>query len=103
MLMEKAGIEVETIPSSCCGMAGAFGYEKEHYDLSMRIGELRLFEDIRKKKGDLKKMNNNPNVKEIFNYIALSCGTSLESFERVNEILKRSSHITVIVSDGKEV
>ncbi|MCY7421609.1 MAG: FAD-binding protein, partial [Chitinophagaceae bacterium] len=34
---------VETIPSGCCGMAGSFGYEKEHYDLSMQIGELVLF------------------------------------------------------------
>jgi len=29
----------EAIPSGCCGMAGAFGYESEHYDLPMRIGE----------------------------------------------------------------
>lgn len=35
------------IPSGCCGMAGSFGYEKEHYALSMRIGELRLFPAIR--------------------------------------------------------
>ena len=39
---------VETIPSGCCGMAGSFGYEKEHYDLSMNIGELVLFPAIRK-------------------------------------------------------
>lgn len=38
---------VETIPSGCCGMAGSFGYEKEHYDLSMRIGELVLFPAVR--------------------------------------------------------
>ena len=38
---------VETIPSGCCGMAGSFGYEKEHYDLSMQIGELVLFPAIR--------------------------------------------------------
>lgn len=38
---------VETIPSGCCGMAGSFGYEKEHYDLSMRIGELVLFPVVR--------------------------------------------------------
>jgi len=37
----------EEIPSGCCGMAGSFGYEKEHYDLSMRIGELVLFPDVR--------------------------------------------------------
>ena len=40
---------VTVIDSSCCGMAGAFGYEKTHYDLSMKIGELRLFEAVREK------------------------------------------------------
>ncbi|MEN8153432.1 MAG: FAD-linked oxidase C-terminal domain-containing protein [Acidobacteriota bacterium] len=39
---------VEEIPSGCCGMAGSFGYEKEHYDLSMKVGELVLFPEIRK-------------------------------------------------------
>ncbi len=36
------------IPSGCCGMAGSFGFEKEHYDLSMKIGELVLFPAVRK-------------------------------------------------------
>ncbi len=39
---------VEEIKSGCCGMAGAFGYEKEHYNLSMAVGELVLFPEIRK-------------------------------------------------------
>lgn len=39
---------VSEIPSGCCGMAGSFGYEKEHYDLSMKIGEMVLFPEIRK-------------------------------------------------------
>ena len=39
---------VETIPSGCCGMAGSFGFEKEHYDLSMQIGELVLLPTVRK-------------------------------------------------------
>ncbi len=39
--------EVHLIPSGCCGMAGSFGYEKEHYDLSMQIGELVLFPTVR--------------------------------------------------------
>ncbi len=39
---------IEEIPSGCCGMAGSFGYEKEHYDLSMKIGELVLFPAVRK-------------------------------------------------------
>ena len=38
---------VREIKSGCCGMAGAFGYEKEHFDLSNKIGELVLFPDIR--------------------------------------------------------
>ncbi len=36
------------IPSGCCGMAGSFGYEKEHYEVSMKIGELKLFPIVRK-------------------------------------------------------
>ena len=46
------GYAVEAIDSSCCGMAGSFGYEKEHYDLSMKIGEMRLFDTIKEKEGD---------------------------------------------------
>ncbi|NMC63837.1 MAG: FAD-binding oxidoreductase, partial [SAR324 cluster bacterium] len=42
-----SGYEVEVIDSSCCGMAGFFGYEKEHYEISMKMGELRLFPFIR--------------------------------------------------------
>jgi len=44
---------VETIPSGCCGMAGSFGYEKEHYDLSMKIGELVLFPTVRNQPVDV--------------------------------------------------
>ncbi len=36
------------IPSGCCGMAGSFGYEKEHYEVSMKIGETKLFPTLRK-------------------------------------------------------
>ena len=47
MLGFVKGYEVQLIPSGCCGMAGSFGYEKEHYDLSMKIGELVLFPTVR--------------------------------------------------------
>jgi FAD/FMN-containing dehydrogenase/Fe-S oxidoreductase len=40
--------KVQLIPSGCCGMAGSFGYEREHYDVSMKIGELVLFPTVRK-------------------------------------------------------
>jgi len=43
---------VSIIPSGCCGMAGSFGYEKDHYDVSMTIGEQTLFPAIRKADSD---------------------------------------------------
>lgn len=46
-LLRSCDYEVELIETGCCGMAGTFGYEAEHYDLSMKIGELKLFPAIR--------------------------------------------------------
>ncbi|OOG78144.1 FAD-binding and (Fe-S)-binding domain-containing protein [Algoriphagus sp. A40] len=43
---------VETIPSGCCGMAGSFGYEAEHYEVSQQVGELVLFPAVRKAEAD---------------------------------------------------
>jgi len=48
-----AQYEVHLIPSGCCGMAGAFGYEKEHYEVSMQIGELVLFPTVRKQPAEV--------------------------------------------------
>lgn len=42
------GAKVSVIPTSCCGMAGSFGYEKEHYKTSLAIGEMVLFPAVRK-------------------------------------------------------
>ncbi len=52
MLSIPVNYTVEEIPSGCCGMAGAFGYEKEHYELSMKIGELILFPAVREASDD---------------------------------------------------
>jgi Fe-S oxidoreductase len=41
------GLAVEAIESSCCGMAGSFGYEARHYDVSMRMAELSLLPAVR--------------------------------------------------------
>jgi Fe-S oxidoreductase len=35
--------KVDVLDAGCCGMAGSFGFETEHYDLSMKIGRMRLF------------------------------------------------------------
>ncbi|MBO72555.1 MAG: FAD-binding oxidoreductase [Flavobacteriales bacterium] len=45
--------KVHLIPSGCCGMAGSFGYEKEHYKVSMDVGELILFPAIRSQPDDV--------------------------------------------------
>ena len=47
MLSLPKNYTLHIIPSGCCGMAGSFGYEKEHYDVSMQIGELVLFPAVR--------------------------------------------------------
>ena len=48
MLEIPANYKVDEIKSGCCGMAGSFGYEKEHYEVSMKVGELVLFPEIKK-------------------------------------------------------
>lgn len=48
ILSYPENFDTRIIPSGCCGMAGSFGFEKEHYDLSMQIGELVLFPAVRK-------------------------------------------------------
>lgn len=53
MLSLPKGYKVSTIPSGCCGMAGSFGYELEHFEISNRIGELVLFPAVRKTAEDV--------------------------------------------------
>ncbi|MBA4166925.1 MAG: FAD-binding protein [Chitinophagaceae bacterium] len=52
MLSLPENYTVKVIPSGCCGMAGSFGFEKEHFDISMKIGELVLFPAVRQQKDD---------------------------------------------------
>ena len=51
-LLGKMGLELEAPDSGCCGMAGAWGYEKDHYDVSIACGERVLFPAVRKAGGD---------------------------------------------------
>ncbi len=50
-LLRACGFDVQLTDAGCCGMAGTFGYEAEHYELSQKIGELKLFLQI-KQRGD---------------------------------------------------
>ncbi len=47
-VLRSCGFDVDIIDAGCCGMAGTFGYDAEHYELSMQVGELRLFPQLRK-------------------------------------------------------
>jgi Fe-S oxidoreductase len=53
MLSLPQNYQVQLIPSGCCGMAGSFGYETEHYELSMQVGELVLFPTVRQQPEDV--------------------------------------------------
>ncbi len=49
-IFAETSVNVSEIPSGCCGMAGSFGYEKEHYEISQKIGESVLFPAVRSMK-----------------------------------------------------
>ncbi len=46
-VLQKLGLDCETLDSGCCGMAGSFGFEKAHYDTSVKVGELVLLPAVR--------------------------------------------------------
>jgi Fe-S oxidoreductase len=52
LLRRIPGAEVIDLDAGCCGMAGSFGYEKEHYEISRLVGEQRLFRAIRQADAD---------------------------------------------------
>ena len=47
LLKEFPQVVSRELDTGCCGMAGAFGYEKDHYEFSMQVGETRLFPQVR--------------------------------------------------------
>jgi FAD/FMN-containing dehydrogenase/Fe-S oxidoreductase len=46
-LLARLGLDLDILDSGCCGLAGSFGYEREHYDLSIQVGEQVLFPAVR--------------------------------------------------------
>ncbi|HLJ48642.1 MAG TPA: FAD-binding and (Fe-S)-binding domain-containing protein [Bryobacteraceae bacterium] len=51
-ILRKAGLEINVLNSGCCGMAGAFGYEADHYDVSIKCGERVLLPAVREAASD---------------------------------------------------
>ena len=46
-VLARLGLDAQILDAGCCGMAGAFGFEREHYDVSMKIGERALLPAVR--------------------------------------------------------
>ncbi len=46
-VLQKMGLNFQLLDSGCCGMAGAFGFEKDHYDVSLKVGERVLLPAVR--------------------------------------------------------
>ena len=86
-MLEAAGYRVKVIESGCCGMAGAFGYEAEHYELSMSIGELHLFPLLRKVERNV-----------IIAASGFSCQAQIEDGTR-----KAARHPITLISDRQQV
>jgi FAD/FMN-containing dehydrogenase/Fe-S oxidoreductase len=82
------GFEVEEVDSGCCGMAGSFGFEQEHYDLSRAIGSRRLFPAVQVK---LQATNGD------FDVVAagVSCRQQVEHFTG-----KRSKHLVEVLAEA---
>ncbi len=86
------GATVHKIPSGCCGMAGSFGYEKEHYKTSLEIGEMVLFPTIRKVESE--KLNHGNAIPTFVTAPGISCrqqildGTGVKAVHPI-EILYR--------------
>jgi Fe-S oxidoreductase len=51
-LLRRLGLDLEVLDAGCCGMAGSFGFEKDHYDISVRIGERALLPAVRRANTD---------------------------------------------------
>jgi FAD/FMN-containing dehydrogenase/Fe-S oxidoreductase len=51
-VLDRLGLDYEVLDSGCCGMAGSFGFEREHYDVSIAVGEYELLPQIRRAPAD---------------------------------------------------
>ncbi|MDQ5853762.1 MAG: hypothetical protein M3380_17185, partial [Chloroflexota bacterium] len=51
-LLRATGLDAREVDSGCCGMAGSFGYEREHYNISLKIGERVLLPAVRAAEGN---------------------------------------------------
>jgi len=79
-LFKTLNIDSVNLNSGCCGMAGSFGYEEDHYDVSLRIGEATLFPKIRA-------MDENAEI----------CAHGFSCRHQISDVVKRKSHHTAVI------
>jgi FAD/FMN-containing dehydrogenase/Fe-S oxidoreductase len=81
-ILKAAGCSVEESGAGCCGMAGSFGYETEHYDVSRKIGEERLFPKV-----------NDVSAQTIVTVSGVSCHQQIEHFTE-----RKTQHIAEVLA-----
>ncbi len=85
-LMEKLGADYEILDTACCGLAGSFGFEDDHYDLSMQVGEHKFYPAMRDAEKDT-----------ILVADGFSCKTQLEQGSD-----RRALHVAQLIKMAKE-
>jgi Fe-S oxidoreductase len=69
-MLKGAGYEVSEVDSGCCGMAGSFGFEKEHYELSTKIGNRRLAPAVKAVSADVEVVAAGISCRQQIDYLA---------------------------------
>jgi Fe-S oxidoreductase len=97
-LLRSCGYDVELMDTGCCGMAGTFGYEAEHYEISMKVGELKLFPQIRgmvtDNQGSANRQSSIVNPKSVFVASGAACRMQIRQGTGVEAV-----HPVVLVAD----
>ena len=84
-LLETLGYDIRQSEAGCCGMAGSFGYEKEHYEISKAMGELKLFPEIKRALAEKKRI----------------CVTGVSCFEQVSHFTDaKPIHIASLLEES---
>jgi Fe-S oxidoreductase len=96
-LLRVCGFEVELLDTGCCGMAGTFGYEAEHYDLSMKVAELKLFPSLRDLNREVAK-----DTKQYEKYEVLSSGAACRMQIRQGTGIEAVHPIVLIANQLKQ-
>jgi Fe-S oxidoreductase len=82
-MLKASGCRATESGAGCCGMAGSFGYEEEHYEISRKVGEERLFPTIRETPMDV-----------TLSVAGVSCRQQIEHFTS-----RRPKHLAEVLAD----